>query len=123
MRKSFRRRLAMPRFEDPVELRRENSFRAGLAPGRAAQLSGRRLVAWPTTPHATLPVRASVEQLPGELFDERTVAMLADVIASSLRVRDYERIIAAATLLATERRMRRSFGPPYEDYEDDPILR
>ena len=121
MRKSFRRRLAMPRFEDPVELRRENSLRAGLAPGRWAQLRERRLVAWPTTPHATLPARPSskFETSPGM----PTAAVLADIVYASRKARSYEEALSTALLIAREHELRRSFGPPYEEYEDDPILR
>lgn len=118
MRRRFRRQMDMPSFKDPVALRRENMARAGLHPTSTDMRRREQLADWPLTPHVTLPAT------PATVSDaSRTAAVLADIVFAARRARSYDEALAAAILIARERRMRRAFGPPYEEYEDDPILR
>lgn len=122
MRKRFRRQMNLPSFKDPAALRRENIARAGLHPTPSGMRRERWLVEWPEVPHAALPALPRLAMGLGP-WREPDVDMLADVIHAARRARSYDEALAAAILIARERRMRRAFGPPYEEYEDDPILR
>lgn len=127
MRSRFRRQAAsltpLPNFEDPVALRRENAARAKLSPQNIEKLRDWRLREWPQRARATLPARPPVDAPGGaDAMDERRVALMADMAAVIASAKTYSDALDAALLIALERKLRRSFGPPYEVDEDDPLL-
>jgi hypothetical protein len=125
MRSRFRRQAMsltpLPNFEDPAALRRENAARAGLSPQHREMTRDWWLREWPRLARVSLPAGQRADD-GVQASRQRAIDMLLELRGDAGDDVDYAAALEAALFYALERKLRRSFGPPYEVDEDDPLL-